>query len=81
MRSEALWRPPVLPVEWAEETNAGIRGLGFRGTIWGGPNDKDYDIWESICGSPYFGKVPTREAHKDRLVESLAGFHARFGYI
>ena len=37
-----------------------------RGTIWGGPHNKDYSILGSILGStlgsPYFGKLP----YKDR---------------
>ena len=25
---------------------------------FGGPNNKDYSIWGSILGFPYFGKLP-----------------------
>ena len=40
----------------------GFKGLGLRvegcpqikGTIVGGPNDKDYSILRSILGSPFF---------------------------
>ena len=28
-----------------------------------GPNSKDYSIWRSILGSPYFGKLPFRGAN------------------
>ena len=44
-------RGPVLPI-W-----------GFpkiKGTLFGGPNNKDYNILGSILGSPYFGKLPFR---------------------
>ena len=30
----------------------------IRGTLFGGPNNKDYSILGSILGSPYFGKLP-----------------------
>ena len=30
----------------------------IRGTLAGGPYNKDYNILESILGSPYFGKLP-----------------------
>ena len=30
----------------------------IRGTILGGPNNKDYSILGSILGSTYFGKLP-----------------------
>ena len=30
----------------------------IRGTLFGGPYNKDYSILGSILGSPYFGKVP-----------------------
>ena len=30
----------------------------IRGTIFGGPNYKDYNILGYILGSPYFGKLP-----------------------
>ena len=30
----------------------------MRGTLFGGPYDKDYTILGSILGSPYFGKLP-----------------------
>ena len=29
-----------------------------RGSLLGVPQNKDYSIWESIVGSPYFGKLP-----------------------
>ena len=32
----------------------------IRGTLFGGPNNKDYSILGSILGSPDFGKVPNR---------------------
>ena len=28
------------------------------GTLFGGPQNKDYSILGSILGSPYFGKLP-----------------------
>ena len=28
------------------------------GYLFGGPHNKDYSIWGSILGSPYFGKLP-----------------------
>ena len=34
----------------------------IRGTFFGGPHNKEYSIWGSILGSPYFGKVPDRGA-------------------
>ena len=30
----------------------------IRGTLFGGPYNKDYNIWGSILGYPYFGKLP-----------------------
>ena len=30
----------------------------FRGTILGGPHNKDHSISESILGSPYLGELP-----------------------
>ena len=30
----------------------------IRGTLFGGPHNKDYSILGSILGSPYFGKLP-----------------------
>ena len=41
-------------------TEAADKG-GFpkiRGTIFGGPHNKDYSMLGSILGSPYFGKLP-----------------------
>ena len=29
-----------------------------QGCLFGGPHNKDYSIWGSILGSPYFGKLP-----------------------
>ena len=29
----------------------------IRGTLFGGPHNKDYGILESVLGSPYFGKL------------------------
>ena len=34
--------------------------LKIRGTLFGGPYNKDYSILGSILGSPYFGKLPYR---------------------
>ena len=46
-------------------TSSGFKYLiviwGFpkiRGTLFGGPHNKDYSILGSILGSPYFGKLP-----------------------
>ena len=30
----------------------------IRGTLFRGPYNKDYSIFGSILGSPYFGKLP-----------------------
>ena len=30
----------------------------IRGTIFGGPYNKDYNILGSVFGSPYLGKLP-----------------------
>ena len=30
----------------------------IKGTLFGGPHNKDYSIWGSILGSPYFEKLP-----------------------
>ena len=38
------------------ETMWGFPEIG--GTLFGGPNNKDYSIVGSILGSPYFGKLP-----------------------
>ena len=36
----------------------------IRGILFGGPNNKDYRIFGSILGSPYFGKFPnSQESH------------------
>ena len=32
----------------------------IRGTLFGGPHNKDYRILVSILGSPHFGKLPYR---------------------
>ena len=44
-----------------------MKGLGFRawvsqhwGYLVGGPHNKDYSIFGSILGSPYFGKLRFR---------------------
>ena len=42
-----------------KSTQRPIRGFPkMRGTILGGPHNKDYDILGSTLGSPYFGKLP-----------------------
>ena len=46
---------------WKLGLYRGLDGLGFpkiRGTLFEGPNNKDYSILGSILGSPYFGKLP-----------------------
>ena len=59
---------PAYPCAWLSSvgserpTGAGYRSRwGFpkiRGTLFGGPHNKDYSILGSILGSPYFGKLP-----------------------
>ena len=34
------------------------------GYLFGGPNNKDYSIFGSILGSPYFGKLPYQEPQR-----------------
>ena len=56
-----------LAVQELELRSAIIWGFPkIRGTIWGGPHNKDYSILGAILGStlgsPYFGKLP----YKDR---------------
>ena len=55
----------------------GFETWGFpkiRGTILGGPNNKDYSILGCILGSPYFGKLPLLILV---LHHSWAGLHCR----
>ena len=37
----------------------------IRGTLFGGPHNKDYSILGSILGSPNFGKLPCRDVCRD----------------
>ena len=48
---------------WTENGNyCTIWGFpNIRGTFFGGPHNKDYSIWGSTLGSPYFGKQPFRD--------------------
>ena len=42
--------------------------MGFpkiRGTLLGGPHDKDCIIWGTILGSPYIGKLPHVQAGRE----------------
>ena len=50
------------------------RSGGFpknRGTIFGGPNNQDYNILGSILGSSYFGKLSSKAALKTVLCAFL----------
>ena len=52
-----LARMPRIPVR----RSAPLETWGFpkiKGTLFGGPHNKDYSILGSILGSPYFGKLP-----------------------
>ena len=35
------------------------------GHHFGGPNNKDYRIWGSILGSPYFAKLPSKASNEN----------------
>ena len=44
-----------------KELKISYNNMGFpkiRGTLFGGPNNKDHSILGSILGYPYFGKLP-----------------------
>ena len=39
---------------------SGFRGFPKLGVPFGAPHNKDYSIFGSVLGSPYFGKLPFR---------------------
>ena len=49
-------------MKWKLGIYGALWGLGLpkiKGTIFGGPNNKDYSIWVSTLGSLYLGKLPS----------------------
>ena len=47
---KGVWDPMLLLITWEFPK--------IRGTLFGGPHNKDYSILGSILGSPNFGKLP-----------------------
>ena len=46
------------PATTQEDLTGDMGASQNRGTLFGGPHNKDYSILGSILGSPYFGKLP-----------------------
>ena len=44
-----------------------LGGFPKLGVTFWGPNNKDYSIWGSMLGSPYFGKLPYRYIGNSRV--------------